>query len=341
MTTQAPQPQASQPQVFQVDPVETLAPYAYERETIRRLGGEMVIGDCHTPDDVLAQGANAEIMLLSWKNIITPAVMDALPRLRLIIRWGVGYDMIDVAAATARGIAVANTPTYAVDDVAEHTIALLLCAARRVAQFHQRMQQGEWTKASVYPIHRLKGRTLGLIGMGRIGQATAKHGQGLGLRVIAHDKVLSPEAIRALGVEPCSLQEVLAQSDYISLHVPLTKQTHHLLNADSFAQMRPDAILINTSRGPVIDENALIAALARGQLGGAALDVFNEEPLAADSPLRKMEQVILTPHVAAYSLESWHALRVEVCDTVRNWIDQSWAPNIVNPEVQSFLRPRL
>jgi D-3-phosphoglycerate dehydrogenase len=327
--------------VFQIDPTDTLAPYTYERAAIAAAGGELVIGDCLTPEDVIAQAGNAEILLLSWKKIITPAVMEALPHARLIIRWGVGYDMVDVAAATAHGIAVANAPSYAVDDVAEHTISLLLCCVRQVAWFHQRMQQGEWSSPLGRTIHRMKGRTLGLVGVGRIGAATAWRAHGLGLRVIAYDPGVSVESLQSLGVEPCSFDEVLGRADYLSVHVPLSAATHHLIDADVFAKMRPGAILLNTSRGPVVDEAALVAALASGQLGGVGLDVFEQEPLAKESPLRHMEQVVLTPHVAAYSVESWQALREEVCGTVENWFTTGWAPNIVNPQVQPVLRRKL
>ncbi|MEP7198547.1 MAG: C-terminal binding protein, partial [Chloroflexota bacterium] len=296
--------------VFQVDPTESLMPFTYEIATIRKHGGELIIGNCNSEADVLAQAQDAEILLLSWKPVLTPRVMDGLPRCRLIVRWGVGYDMIDVGAATARGIAVANTPTYATDAVAEETIALLMNCARRVSWFHEQMRQGGWTNAMTNPIYQIKGRTLGLVGIGRIGSAVAWRARGLGLRVIAHDRYLSDDAIRAQQIEPRSFAEVLAESDYISVHVPLKADTRHLIDAQAFAQMKRGAFFINTSRGPVVDEAALMAALASGQLAGAGLDVFEQEPLPADHPIRQMEHVVLLPHKAAYSEESWFGLRV-------------------------------
>jgi D-3-phosphoglycerate dehydrogenase len=328
------------PPVFQVDPTHTLAPYTYEQATIAAAGSRMVIGNCDTPDDVIAQAGDAEILLLSWKKILTPAVMDALPRVRLIVRWGVGYDMIDVAAATARGIAVANTPLYAVEDVAEHAIALLLDCARQVSWFHLRMREGEWRSPVGRPIHRLKGRTLGLIGVGRIGAATAWRARGLGLRVVAFDPGVTPERLRELGIEPRSFDEVLGESDYVSLHVPLSTATHHLINAERLAKMRRGAILLNVSRGAVVDETALVEALTREHLAAAGLDVFEEEPLRQDHPLQRMEQVVLTPHTAAYSQESWQAVREEVCTTIRNWYTDGWVPNVVNPQVRPHLRAK-
>ena len=326
--------------VFQIDPVATLAPYTYEKEAIRKSGGELIIGDCNSPDDILAQAGDAEILLLSWKSIITPAVMDGLPGVRLIIRWGVGYDMIDVDAASARSIAVANTPKYATEDVAEQAIALLMSCARRVSWFHHRMQRGEWSPANSNKIYRMTGRTLGLIGIGRIGSAVARRARGLGLRVIAHDNALDDAAIRAAGAEPRSFDQLLAESDYVSVHVPLSAATRHLINAGCIAKMRTGTILINTSRGPVVDEAALIAAVNSGHLGGAGLDVFEQEPLSKDSPLRSLEHVVITPHMAAYSEESWHALRVELCDVVGGWIRDSWASAVVNPQVRGTLRAR-
>ena len=326
--------------VFQIDPVETLAPYTYETEAIHRAGGRLIIGDCNTPEDVIAQAGDAEVLLLSWKPVLPPEVMDALPKVRLMIRWGVGYDQIDAAAATLRGIAVANAPKNATEDVAEQAIAMLVNCVRHVSWFDQRMHRGEWSPANANRIQRMTGRTLGLIGIGRIGSAVARRARGLGLRVIAHDTFLQDSDVRAAGCEPRSMDALLAESDYISIHVPLNANTRHLVDAACLARMRPGVILINTSRGPVIDEPALIDALKRGHVGGAGLDVFEQEPLQADSPLRGMEHVVLTPHMAAYSEESRHSLRVEVCDVVTDWIRDGWSSGVVNPAVRANLRRR-
>jgi len=325
---------------FQVDPIPSLIPYTFEKDAIRAMGGELAVGDCNTEADVLAQAQDAEILLLSWKPILTPDVMHALPNARLIIRWGVGYDMIDVAAATERGIAVANTPSYATEDVAEHAIALLMNCARRVAWFHERVRKGEFPYAMTNPIYRIAGKTLGLIGLGRIGTAVARRARGLGLRVSAHDTHLDDDLIRARGAEPRTFEQVLSESDFVSIHVPLNGMTKKLMDAAAIATMKPGAYLINTSRGPVLDEAALRAALERGHLAGAGLDVFEQEPLPADSPLRKMEHVVLTPHMAAYSEESWQALRQEMCDTIAAWMRDGWSAHIVNPEVRAHLRAR-
>lgn len=326
--------------VLQVDPVDSLMPYTYEIKAIAQAGGEFVIGDCQTEEDVINQAGDAEILLISWKHIATPRVMDALPKVRLIMRWGVGYDQIDVVAAAERGIAVANTPSYCTDEVAEHTIALLVSAARRVPQIHAGMAAGGWPSTRTRPVHRIRGQTLGLVGFGRIGVATARRAAGLGLRLIAHDAYLSDEQIRARGAEPRSLDALLAEADFVSLHMALTPETRHIIDARCINLMKPTAYLINTCRGPVVDEQALTAALQRGHLAGAALDVFETEPLAGDSPLRHMDNVILTPHMAAYSEESFQSLREETVEVVTDWIRESWCKSVVNPQVRSKLRPR-
>lgn len=327
-------------QVLQVDSSPRLTPYTYERAAIREAGGELVIASCTSEAEIIEQGSEAEVMLVSWSKLVTAAVMDALPRLRLIARWGVGYDMIDVDAATERGIAVVNTPTYCGDEVAEHAIALLFACARRVVWAHERLRNGEYIFPP-YAIHRLAGSTLGIIGCGRIGSKVAQRAIGLGMKVIAYDKYRPDAELCALGVEPRSFDEVLGTSDYITLHTPLGKQTRHLIDAAALAKIRPEAMLINTSRGGVIDQAALIDALANNRLAAAGLDVFEEEPLPAGSPLRALEHVTLTPHVAAFSEESVELLRIEMCENIADWIKTGWNAKIVNPEVRPNLRARV
>ncbi len=326
-------------QVFQVDPVSLFAPYDFEEERIASLGGKLTLGSCQTEADVIEQAGDAEILLVSWLGIVTPAVMDALPKLRLIVRWGVGYDMIDADAAAARGIAVANAPTYCGEEVAEHTIALLMAISRRIVWAHENIRAGGWT-APPGTIHRIKGRTLGIIGCGAIGLKVAERAQGLGLRVVGYDEYRPAESLRERGVEPMSFDEVLAQADYLTTHVPLNAGTRALIDAGALAKLKPGSLIVNTSRGSVIDQAALIAALESGHIAAAGLDVFEEEPLPLDSPLRQLPNVVLTPHLAATSIESLHLLRVEMCDTIGDWISTGWSPRIVNPAVKSNLRAR-
>jgi D-3-phosphoglycerate dehydrogenase len=201
--------------VLQVDQDPTLAPYAYEADALRQAGGELILADCTTEAEVIQHGPDAEILWLSWRPVVTPAVMRALPRCRLIVRWGVGYDQIDVAAATELGIAVANSPGYGTDDVAEHALALLMSWARRVGWFTARMRLGQWPDSTTTGMHRLRGRTLGIVGLGRIGSAVAARARGLGLRVIAYDPAHSADEISRRQAEAHSLQDLLAEADYV------------------------------------------------------------------------------------------------------------------------------
>lgn len=328
-------------QVFQIDPVEELLPYTYEKLKIGTVGGDLVIGNCSNEADILAQAGESEILLVSWKPIVTPHVMDSLPRIRLIVRWGVGYDQIDVPAATRRGIAVANAPTYGVEEVAEHTIALLFTCARRVAWFHERLRKGEYPSFKLNRIQRIAGQTLGVIGLGRIGSAVAKRARGVGLNILVYDPNLSDSQIHGQGYEPRTFDQVLSESDFITVHVPLSSLTFHLLDNLAISKMKKGAILLNTSRGPIVDELALIAALESGHLATAGIDVYELEPLSATSSLRDLEHIVLTPHMASYSEQSWQALRDEVCDTVGAWIQHGWASSVVNPEVRDRLRPHV
>ncbi len=325
--------------VVQVDPSPRLQPYSYETATIAAAGGELILATCTSEADVIEQAQDAEIVLVSWCKFVTPEVMKALPKVRLIGRWGVGYDMIDAEAATELGIAVVNTPTYCGDEVAEHAIALLFAVGRRLTWSHEQMRQGHYG-IPPFQIRRIAGRTLGIIGCGRIGSKVAQRAQGLGMRVIAYDKYRSDDELRAIGVEPVSFGEALETSDFISLHTPLNRTTRHLIDERALARVQPHAMIINTSRGAVIDQDALIDALNRGKIAAAGLDVFEEEPLVVDHSLRAMENVTITPHVAAWSEDSIELMRVEMCKNVTDWIETGWTPNIVNPEVRETLRPR-
>jgi D-3-phosphoglycerate dehydrogenase len=324
--------------VFQVDADATLEPFASERTALASIGAKLVLGNCKTPGELIERAGDAQVLWLAWQPRIDRAVLEALPRAELVIRWGVGYDQIDVTAATELGVAIANAPTYGTIDVAEHVLALLLAGARNLAWAHEAMRRGEWPGA-VRGTHRLQGRTLGLLGFGRIGSAVAQRARGFGLEVISYDPVVSASAMAEHGVRAVNLDELLAQSDYLSLHVPLNEHTLHFMNSDRLAQLKRGAALINASRGKVIDTQALLAALADGPLGWAALDVYEDEPLPPDSLLRSVGNLVLTPHAAGFSEEAWDDLRAEMMLTTTQWLTTGWADRIVNPEVRA--RPRV
>ncbi len=327
--------------VFQVDRGDELEPYTVERDVIERAGGELIVENCQSEEEVLERAGDAEIFWVSWEPYMSRRVMEALPNCRLVVRWGVGYDQIPIRDATELGIAVGNAPAYGTDDVAEHAISLLLSTARRVPWLHAGMVAGGWPSIAEAPVHRIKGRTLGVIGVGRIGSAAARRGIGLGLRVIGYDKYRPADELRAMGVEPVGMDGVLEQSDYVTLHVPLNDETRGMMGRHQLAQLRPEAILVNTSRGPVVDETALIEVLRDRRITAAALDVYQREPLQEDSPLRSLDNVILSPHAAGYSIEAMADLRVDMANTAAEWIRDSWSGRVLNPEVRSRLRPRL
>jgi len=222
--------------------------------------------------------------------------------------------------------------------VAEHVLGLLLSGSRHIPWYHQAMRDGAWPEPEDGVHHRLHGRTLGLLGLGRIGHAVAERARAFGLTVIAHDPFRTDEQLRASGVEPVSLDTLLAASDYISLHTPLTDNTRHLVNAESIAAMKPGTAVINASRGLVVDTPALLDALNSRHLAWAALDVYEAEPLVQDSPLRTCPYVILTPHLAGFSEEAWRDLRAEMCLTTRQWKQTGWADRVINPGVRARLR---
>ena len=268
-------------------------------ERIAAVGGELRHRDCADGADVIEAARDATVVwVFGGGRMLTDAVLAELPDCRLVVRSGSGTDNIPVAAARARGIAVGNTPEATRDVVADHTIGLLIARHRRIVLKDRHIRRGVYSQDNPQTGPALAGMTLGLIGFGHIGAAVAARAVSFGLRVLAADPARSDDEIRAGGAEPAALDEILRTSDFVSLHVPLLASTTPLIGADELAAMQPHAILINTSRGKVVDQDALIAALECGRIAGAALDVFDPEPLPPDNPLVGMEQVVLTPHTA-------------------------------------------
>ncbi|MFN8518040.1 MAG: C-terminal binding protein [Chloroflexota bacterium] len=324
--------------VFQVDPSPELEPYAVERATLESSGGSLVLGACETQDQIIERAGGAEVLWLAWKPTIDRRVLEALPSVRLAIRWGVGFEQIDTQAATELGVAVANAPTYGTDDVAETAAALLLATARSAGDLHAELRQGGWGGARLGNVHRLRGRTLGLLGAGRIGASLGRIAMGLGMHVIAYDVARPADELRAEGFEPVDLDGLTARADVISVHVPAMPSTHHLVDAAFLARCRPGVIIVNTARGRIVDTDALVEALHSGHVSAAGLDVFEQEPLPADAPIRRAPNVVLTPHIAGYSIEAFEDLRLEMCRTTIDFMTTGWATTIVNPAVRDRLR---
>jgi D-3-phosphoglycerate dehydrogenase len=271
-------------------------------------------GGLETPEQLLAARQADALMVTTQK--VPASLVASLARCRIISRVGTGLDAIDIPAATARGIWVTNVPDYAVDEVSTHAITLLLAYARRLPRVLDSTRRGEWDARFVRPFPRLRGQTLGVLGFGRIAQATAAKARGLGLQVIAHDPFVASEAIESAGVRAVAAEALWRESDFISLHTPLTDGTRHVVNAQALSQMKSTAFLINTARGPLIDEEALLHAVRSGQIAGAALDVLTVEPPAPDHPLLHEERIMITPHYAWYSEAANHDVRVRGAEEV-------------------------
>jgi D-3-phosphoglycerate dehydrogenase len=254
--------------------------------------------------------------VLHWRVPMGAEEIARLNRCRIIAHYGVGVDRIDVAAAAAAGIYVTNVPRYGVDEVADHALTLLLACARKLHALEGIVRDGAWGVQSVRPIGRLRGRTLGIIGLGNIGSAVAARALTFGLDVIACDPYVDSDKFARVGARPCDVTTLLSSSDYISLHVPLTGETRGLIDAAAFSRMKQGVIVVNTSRGAVIDEPALLRALADGVVAAAGLDVFAQEPLPMDSPLRADTRIILTPHAAFFSEESIIDMQAGACRQV-------------------------
>jgi D-3-phosphoglycerate dehydrogenase len=243
-------------------------------------------------------------------------LLAQMPRCRIVSRVGTGIDAIDLDAATKRRIWVTNVPDYAVDEVSTHAIALLLAHARRLPPLIEATRKGVWDYRTVAPIQRLSGQTLGVLGFGRIARKVAVKAQALGLRVLAYDRFVSAGEVEAAGVCPVDLPELLRESDFVSLHTPLTDTTRAIINAEALALMKPTAFLINTARGALVDEDALIDALRRERIAGVALDVLASEPPAPDHPLLHLDRAWITPHTAWYSEAASRDMRARAAEEV-------------------------
>ena len=250
------------------------------------------------------------------------------PRPKLLVRFGVGYDKVDLAAATRHGIAVARTTGANTQGVAELALAMILASRRRLRPFYWQVARGEWKKTVV---HETVGSTVGIVGFGAVGKTLASLLKGFGCTVLAYDPQMKPDQASHLGVKLVSLDELLVKSDAISLHVPYNKQTHHLINANALRQMKPSAVVVNTSRGNVIDEDALCDALEQQIIAGAALDVYGQEPLSIHSRLLEQENVLLIPHIASQTEESLWRIYQMAIDIAADFFTGKPCPHLLTP----------
>jgi len=282
---------------------------------LKRVDPELRMAKSASADDILGVARDADAVLVTYAKL-PGELLKELRRCKVIGRFGLGVDNIDIPAAAQLGIAVTYVPDYCLREVSDHAMALLLALARKIPFSNRLVQSGRWEVPPIVPLRRLEGQVLGLVGFGNIPRALAPKAKAFGLKVITHDPYVSADALRAPGVESTSFTDLLARSDFVSVHAPLLPATRGLMNAVAFARMKKGAFLVNTARGPLVDETALIAALDSGHLGGAALDVVTVEPLAKDSPLLGRDNVILTPHTAFYSVEALEELQTKCATDV-------------------------
>jgi len=286
-----------------------------------------------------ARDADALVTLLTDR--IDAEVFNAAPKLKIIAHMAVGYDNIDVEEATKRGIYVTNTPGVLTETTADLAWALLMAIARRIVEADRYVREGKW-KVAWHPIMLLGrdiyGATLGIIGAGRIGSSIARRARGFNMKILYYDIIRRPELEKEFDAEYVDLDTLLRESDFITIHVPLTKETYHMINAERLKLVKKTAYIINTSRGAVIDEKALYEALREGRIAGAALDVFEQEPISMDNPLLKLDNIVLTPHIGSASYETRSKMAEMVAENLIAFFEGRVPPNLVNPEVMK-IRP--
>src|SRR5262249_24714340 len=298
------------------------------REVLSKIDADLQLASEPTPEGVLKVASAADALLVTYAKMNGDMIRQ-MPKCRIMSRFGIGVDNVDLDAATQAGIVVTKVPDYCIDEVSDHAMALLLSAVRKIPMATEQVHSGVWKMPNFVPIHRLRGSVLGLAGFGRIPQLVAPKAQAFGMKVIAFDPYLPKDVFAKAGVEQVDFPTLLKRSDYISVHSPLTPETKGLFGAEAFKQMKKGSYIVNTARGPVIDEQALAAAIDSGHLAGAGLDVMTTEP-PVNSPLIGKKNVIITPHTSFYSDESLVELQTKAAQEVANVLTGKPARNPVN-----------
>ena len=313
-----------------------------ETEELAKVGAELVFASVKAEDAVIAAGREAEadgFLVRSAK--ITRRVMESLPNLKVVGRTGIGVDAVDVDAATELGVAVCNTPGFCAAEVADHTMLFVLALAKQLQAHTNMIRSGGWSQIRAKQMPAVYSLTLGLVAFGEIAREVAKRARPFGLRLLAYDPYVDQATAEPFGVSMVPLDTLLAESDFVSVHAPLGKHTRHLIGGREIALMKPTAYLLNTARGPVVDEQALIAALKEGRIGGAGLDVFEQEPVDPQNPLLNMENVIVTPHMAGSSLQAATEGRRRIATAVATVLAGGWpGRDLYNPQVKETYRQR-
>ncbi len=290
-------------------------------DVMKAAGFEMTVAEtkCTTEDDVINNSQGAEVLMVQWAPI-TRRVLESLAGVKCVVRYGIGVDNVDLAAAKDLGVTVANVPEYCVEEVSDHALAMILPLCRRAIQMSRIITEGGWGIGDLWPIPGIAGLTLGLVSFGKIARRVAQKAKVFGFKIIAFDPYASDSAFAEEGVERVDLDTLIETADIISLHCPLVPETKHLIDTAAIEKMKPGVVLINTARGPVVNEFDLIEALKSGKISGAGLDVFEVEPLPADSPLRGMPNVIATAHAASASATSVNRLQVQAAEAARDFL---------------------
>jgi D-3-phosphoglycerate dehydrogenase len=310
-----------------------------EKKTLAGLA-DLIPLQTKKPDEFLAEAADCDALLNTYAGPITADVMAKMPKCKIIARYGIGVDTIDLDAATAAGIIVTNNPTYCIEEVAEHTMALLLAAARKIVFYDRQVRSGGWAVPPGKPLFRLAGSTLGLVGFGNIARQVAIRAAAFGMNVLYHDPFVKEGQFDAPG-KAVDLDALLRESDFISLHPPLMPQTRGMIGDEALGKMKKTAWLVNCARGPIVNTDALVRALDAGKIGGAALDTTDPEPLPHPHPLRERDNVIINPHVAWYSETAMKGLQAGAPSEVARVLKGEWPVNVVNRAVKGKTRSGL
>jgi D-3-phosphoglycerate dehydrogenase len=321
--------------------------FTVAQNILTQAGGQLVTAPLWTEEDLIRHAADADAVIVAATEPYTPRVIQNLRRCRIISRMGIGYNNINVEEATRQGIPVAVVLDASVHEVSDQAMALLLAFSRRLFPLVQAVRKGIWKSGSAEIVKvrasmfRLNQQTLGLVGVGRIGSRMPAKAQAFGMRVLAYDPYLSAQELQKQGAEKVDFEKLLSESDYISIHAPLTPETEKMFGLKEFKKMKPTAVVINTARGAIIDEQALYQALVAGVIAGAGLDVCEPEPPRPENPLFQLEQVLITGHSAFFSESSMLELQQKAAEAVLAALKGGWPPVLVNPEVKERKNRRI
>jgi len=303
-----------------------------EKEELNKIGAEVILGQCKTENEIVKIAKDADGLLVQYASI-TRRVIESLQKCKVIARYGIGVDSIDIEAATEHGICIVNVLNYCIDEVSDHTIALALACIRKIVMLNNAIKKGIWDFKIAEPIFRLRNMKLGLVGFGNIARMVSRKAQAFGLSVLAHDPYISSSVMTQNNVRKVNLEDLLAEADIVSLHLPLTKTTKYMFAEKEFRTMKETAFIINTGRGPLIKEKDLYRALKEKWIAGAALDVTEKEPIDSDNNLLKLDNIIITPHVSFYSDASLRDLQRNAAKGVAQVLKGEIPSYIVNKEV--------